>query len=247
MRNKSIRGIVLRKRNVGENDQIVTIYSPPLGKFEASARGARKINSHFGGHLETLNICDFTVYSNGNNYTLTQCQCVNSFKSLKNDLHLSMFTFIISEIFYRMTPSDGHGEDLFLLLLGTISSLGKGRHDLIINSFKIKLLNAAGSLPEISECGECHHKWKKDDIILMDPDGHLTCRQCAPYPELKEEIPFNIIKLLKYITTASYQQIQKINLSESELLKIKKISDTLLRSYINFELKSEKIARQILI
>jgi len=247
MRNQSIRGIVLRKRNIGENDQIVTIYSPPLGKFEASAKGARKINSHFGGHLETLNICDFTVYTNGNNHTLTQCQCINSFKFLKNDLHLSVCTFIISEIFYRMTPSDGHGDDFFLLLLETISSLEKGRHELIMDSFKIKLLNAAGSLPEISECGECRHKWTEDDSIFMDPDGHLTCLQCSPYPGQKEEISFNIIKLLNYITTASYPQIQKINLSERERLQLKKISDILLHSYINLELKSEKIAGQILI
>lgn len=247
MRNQSIRGIVLRKHNIGENDQIVTIYSPLWGKFEASAKGARKINSHFSGHLETLNICDFTVYSNGNRHTLTQCQCINSFKFLKNDLHLSVFTFIISEIFYRMTPSDGHGEDLFLLLLQTISSLEKGKNELIMDSFKIKLLNAAGSLPEISECGECRHKWTNDDTIFMDTDGHLTCRQCSPFTGLKEEINFNIIKLLNYITTASYPQIQKINLSVNERQKLKKISDRLLHSYINLELKSEKIAGQILI
>lgn len=247
MRNQSIRGIVLRKRNIGENDQIVTIYSPPFGKFEASVKGSRKITSHFGGHLEILNICDFGVYSNGNRHTLTQCQCVNSFQYLKNDLGLAMLTFQIAEIFYRMTPSDGHGEDLFILLVKTLTALDCEKKSLIMESFKIKLLNAAGALPEISECAECGKKWEDDNTILMDNDGRMTCRSCAPFSANHEQISYNMIKLLKYLLRTDYEHIKKINLSPKDQNCLKKISDILLHSYINHELKSEKIANRVLV
>ncbi len=247
MRNQSIQGIVLRKRNIGENDQIITIYSPSFGKFEASARGARKINSHFSGHLEILNICNLDIYTNGQRHTITQCQSINSHKYLKDDLHLSMLSFHIAEIFYRMTPSDEHGEDLFLLLLGTLSSLGGCKNPLILESFKIKLLKAAGSLPEISECGECRRKWTCEDAVFMDREGHITCADCVNPSGTKEEIDFNMIKLLNFIASSDYEKIKKISLTSKEQTVLKKISDHLLHSYINLELQSEKIALQMLV
>ncbi len=248
MRNQNIQGIILKKRNFGEYDQFITVYSPTLGKFDALAKGVRRINSSFGGHLELLNICNFNIYKSSYRYTITQCQSINSFKNLKKNLQLSMLAFLISEIFYRMTPSDEHGENLFILIMQTLQSLGGNvKNPLILESFKIKLLQATGNLPDISECSDCHHKWINRDTICLDIHGHIKCLNCSQNNDTKELIGFNIMKLINFIARRPYEEIENISLKQHEHNNLKKLTDIFLHSYIDLELKSEQIARQMLI
>lgn len=236
---------MLKKRNIGENDQIVTFYSPSLGKFEATAKGARKIISRLSGHLEILNICDLEIYDGGGRRIITQCQTVNSFKTLKCELEPAMLTFLVAEIFCRMTPSDGQGEDLFSLLLETLSSLGGDKNILILESFKIKLLKACGALGDVSECGDCRHKWREGDKILLDREGNFTCADCSRDYGPETVLDFKIVKLISYISSSGFEKISLIRLTPKEQFELKKICDRLLHTYTEFEPNSEKIARQM--
>ena len=47
-----VEGIVLRRRNLGEADRLVTILSRDRGKLTVVARGARRPRSRLGGRLE---------------------------------------------------------------------------------------------------------------------------------------------------------------------------------------------------
>ncbi|MGH7737878.1 MAG: DNA repair protein RecO [Candidatus Tyrphobacter sp.] len=49
------RGIVLRARNLGEADRIVTFFSLERGKLDAVAKGIRRARSKMGGRLEFAN------------------------------------------------------------------------------------------------------------------------------------------------------------------------------------------------
>lgn len=48
---------ILRSRDVGEGDRIFTLFGKRRGKFNAIAKGVRKLSSRKRGHLETFNLC----------------------------------------------------------------------------------------------------------------------------------------------------------------------------------------------
>ena len=247
MRYQNIQGIVLRKNNFGENDQYVSIYSPTIGKIDAVAKGSRKICSPFSGHLEIFNICKFQIYKSTHNYIITQCETIQTFKPLKQDLQLSVLSFLLLEIFQKITPSDEHGEGLFNLLSQSLEKLNnKKKSFLIVESFKIKLLKIAGALPDISQCSNCHHKWKDTSSIYISDENHIVCNNCRTNTPCKSVIQFNLMKLINFIANSPYGQIEKITLSSAEKADLRKFSDIFLHTYINCELKSEKIAAQIL-
>jgi DNA repair protein RecO (recombination protein O) len=248
MRYQNVQAIVLKKTNIGENDQYVTLYSPDLGKFDAIAKGSRKIISSFGGHLEVLNICSMQVYKSSHRYTITQCQTLHCFKNLRSNLQLSLLAFLILEIFYRITPTDEQDEELFELVQNTLEMLSKDcKKSLIIESFKIKLLSSIGALPDISECFNCHKKWTETENIYIDDDYKISCKKCICGNDHVEKISFNIMKLINYILNRPIEAIEKINLKKTDELELKKIADHFLQTYLNFDLNSEKIAEQILI
>lgn len=246
MRHLGINGMVLKKQNYGEYDQFITIFSPTLGKIEAVAKGARKIDSPFTGHLELLNICTFELYKKTQNFTIIQCQNQKTFKALRNDFNRTILALLLLEIFQKSTPEEGNGEALFELLETTLNQLEKSQKSfIVIETFKIKLMQLLGILPDISRCSHCSKKWEKISHICIDEDGNLYCKNCQREGGSKESISFNIMKLIHFLTKAEFQGIEKIRLLGEEKKLLQKITNVFLQKYINREIFSEKILTQI--
>lgn len=240
MRHTTSTGIIIRKRNVGEQDQFVTFFSPELGKIEVVARGARKSNSSFTGHIELLNVCEFQVYKSARRSTLTQCQIQQSFKNVRDSLNLTMICFFLTEIFCKVSQPEEQSQELYDLLLETLTHINKDtKNELSIENFKIKILKISGALPDISHCNTCENRWKEDDSIHMNSEGYLFCETCTP--ENINTISFKTMKLLHYLTQQTSKNITNIHLTEKEAKSLKSVTDIFLHNYLATELKSEKI------
>lgn len=239
MRHLNVTGIILKKNNAGEQDQYVTIFSPTLGRVDARARGARKINSSFIGHLEVLNICDFQLYKNQNRYTITQCQIKKSYKNIRETLNQSMLSFHLLEIFLKIAQSEENGDELFELIIQTLNKIDQNqKNHLHIETFKIKMLDIAGALPNISRCGNCDIRWSTESMIHIDDEGHISCFDCLTGNQTL--IPFNTMKLIYYIQQSPFEEIEKIAMSQEDKSILKKVTGILLHNYISSELKTEK-------
>ncbi|PIZ97846.1 MAG: DNA repair protein RecO, partial [Candidatus Levybacteria bacterium CG_4_10_14_0_2_um_filter_35_8] len=55
MNSYKTEGIVIKRRNLGEADKILTIFTKRYGKIQVKAPGIRKINSRRSPHVELLN------------------------------------------------------------------------------------------------------------------------------------------------------------------------------------------------
>lgn len=267
MRNLGITGIITRKTKYSDFHEFITIYSPETGKIDALARGSRKLSSSFIGHLEILNICKFQIYKNGDRYSITQCQIINPFKHIKNNLRSTLHAFTILEIFNRVANGETHQKELFNLLETTLKSINdlnssNPHHTNLENQilfrveiFKIKALALAGSIPTISECAHCGEKWQDKAKIILDNENHFCCKKCqhkgnhSHRHTLSKQSPlkidFNIMKLINYIYHQNYNQLSKISISAEHIQKLKQISDTFLHQYTQKEITSERITQEM--
>jgi len=55
MRGFKTEGIVLKRRNFGEADRILTVFTKDRGKISVLAKGVRRITSRRAGNVELLN------------------------------------------------------------------------------------------------------------------------------------------------------------------------------------------------
>jgi DNA repair protein RecO (recombination protein O) len=240
MRYINTYGVILKKTNFGDYDQYITFFSPDLGKAEAVAKGSRKIKSHFMGHLEPLNICRMQLYESARSLTLTQCQAENNHKHQNENYELSLITMLIVEILQKTLHSKEHGVEIFNLLINTLKTLnGVQKKFIHVESFKIKLLDIMGIIPDTSKCFICEKKWEHKAIIHKNDDNHFFCDSCAPHNLM--QISYNTIKLLHYIIKSSSTNINKIKLSEKDKVELKNIINSFLHPYIGNELKTDKI------
>lgn len=245
MRNLAAEGIILRKQTRGENDHYVTIYSPVLGRIQAVAKGSRKIDSSFTGHLETMNLCQFMLYRNGQYLTITECKTRKSFKNIRDDFERSLLAILLLEIFLKSTSTPEQGQEIFSLVENTLDTLETtNKTTLTIESFKIKLMELLGVMPNIAKCSSCSRRWIETDVVMLDAGGHLWCGECLSEPAKYEQIPFRIVKLVNYIARNNFKNIEKIALTPHEETALKTLSNVFLHNYISTEIVSERILSQ---
>ena len=62
MRNFKTEGIIIKRRDYGEADRILTVMTREYGKLKIKAKGVRKITSRRSAHIELLNHTVFYIF-----------------------------------------------------------------------------------------------------------------------------------------------------------------------------------------
>lgn len=138
-------GIILARRNFGEADRILTIYTKDYGKISAIAKGVRRPKSKKGGHVELGSWCKLFVAKGKNLDLLTEVETkkafgIDNFSNVKANK-----IYHLLELVDSLTQHEQKNQKVFFLLLQYLAEISKGNNfDLISSVFKVKLLSELG-------------------------------------------------------------------------------------------------------
>jgi DNA repair protein RecO (recombination protein O) len=173
------QGIVLRSVKLGEADKILTILTQGSGKVRAVAKGIRRTTSKFGARLEPLTHVSLLLYRGRNLDTVTQCEIIHPFRTVRSDFSLIAAGETMLEAVDKVSEEHERNVRLFLLLLAGLRSLEDRPRDpaAVAESFLLKLLSLSGFHPSLSACAACGtpgpHEW------FAASQGGVVCRNCA--------------------------------------------------------------------
>ncbi len=160
MANYKATGLILKTRDFGESDRIVTILDPDLGKLEAVARGARRTRSRLGGPCQPFSHNQFLLWQGRSLDGIIQCEVLDSFAPLRDDLlklaAASYITELVDEVVREKDPSP----EVFDLTLGTFRWLAEvdaapGPVTHVLRAFEVRLLTLVGLGPSLDSCATC--------------------------------------------------------------------------------------------
>ena len=135
----------MARRNFGEADRILTIYTKDYGKISAIAKGVRRPRSKKGGHVELGSWCKLFVAKGKNLDLLTEVETkkafgIDNFSSTKANK-----IYHLLELVESLTQHEQKNQKVFFLLLQYLDEISKGNSfDLISSVFKVKLLSELG-------------------------------------------------------------------------------------------------------
>lgn len=112
-RSFSCQGIVLKRRNWGEADRMVTVYTDVVGKVTAIAKGARRLSSSKRSLLEPGTQASFQFVNTRSIPLLTQCRLVCSRPYLSSDLQTLVKAHQVLEIIDALTVEHEQNEFVF--------------------------------------------------------------------------------------------------------------------------------------
>lgn len=182
-------GIVMRRRDQGEADRVLTLCTPS-GKVDVLAKGARKVRSRKAGHIELFSRSSF-VLSRVPNYwdIISQAETMDPHARLRSDLLRGTYGRYAIELFDRFFTEGEGGAAVFDLLNHTLTWLCEDDDlGLIARFYEQHLLGLAGFRPELFRCVGEHEERAlllprcesaDDRPYGFDPEqGGGLCREC---------------------------------------------------------------------
>jgi DNA repair protein RecO (recombination protein O) len=138
-------GVILKRKNFGEADRILTIYTKDFGKVTALAKGVRRPRSKKAGHLELGNWCKVFIAKGKSMDLLTEVELKKAFGIADFSESKTNKIFHILEIVHSMTPDHQKNTKIFSLLVSFLYQIAKEKDfNLISSVFKIKLMAELG-------------------------------------------------------------------------------------------------------
>lgn len=144
MRAFKTEGIVLRRRDFGEADRILTVFSLSRGKITVIAKGVRRITSRRAGNVELLNRVAMFLYPGKNFLILTEAESLDTYQKLKEDLTLSTYAFHILELVDRLSAENQENRILYGFLVEVLERLSKNPRQIFVRAFEAKILSDLG-------------------------------------------------------------------------------------------------------
>lgn len=145
MRGFKTEGIILKRRDFGEADRILTVFTL-RGKISIVAKGVRRITSRRAGNVELLNRVSMYLYQAKGMPILTEAESIQNFEKLKADLTLSTVAFHIIEMVDKLTAENQEDRILYQYLVEVLTRLEKNPRQILIRAFEAKLLSHLGFL-----------------------------------------------------------------------------------------------------
>lgn len=200
MRAFKTEGIILKRRNFGEADRILTVFTLQKGKISILAKGVRRITSRRAGNVELLNRVSIFLHQTKGLPILTEASTLDAFQKIKDNLKLSAVAFHILELVDKLTAENQENTRLYSHLIEVLERLERNPRQIVIRAFEAKILTNLGF------------------VSFEQP-------------------------LLRNLTNFSWNEIEKMQISEKEALELEKILRYHLERVIETSLKSRKFLR----
>ncbi|MDS2171726.1 DNA repair protein RecO [Nesterenkonia sp. CL21] len=151
--------LILRTRNLGEADRIITMLTAEHGLVRGVAKGVRRTSSKFGATLEPFMVADVQLVHGRSLDIVTQAVSKGAYGAMiVADYEKYTSAHIMAEAAERLTESDPEdSRPQFRLLHGALSALARGVHapDLVLNSYLLRALSTAGWAVTWTACVAC--------------------------------------------------------------------------------------------
>lgn len=144
MRGFKTEGIILKRRNYGEADRILSVFTLHRGKISVVAKGVRRIKSRRAGNVELLNRAVIYLHQGKGMPILTEAQTLDSFQKIKDNLTLSTYAYHILELVNKLTAENQENRSLYGDLVEVLGWLSKNPRQIFIRAFEAKILSNLG-------------------------------------------------------------------------------------------------------
>ena len=109
-------GFIISRKNYGEADRLVTIYSKDFGKLTVLAKGIRKPKSRKRGALEIFNLIKFSGSKGKSISMINEAEVIESYDSIRKSIRKVALAYFFMELAIKLTREDEHNENIYLLL-----------------------------------------------------------------------------------------------------------------------------------
>lgn len=234
--------IVLKRRDQGEADRVLTVFTPGAGKQQLLAKGVRKVTSRKAGHVELFTHSQFLVAKGSTWDIVTQAETIHAFRPLREDLQRISYGYYVAELVDRFTQEGDENRSLFDLLLATLGWLSRAQDlPLLARFFELHLLALVGYRPQFFQCAHCRADIEPVDNFWSPAAGGVLCPRCGEGlierpgndRSTAEPLSLNGLKVLRFLQTHDWKTCSRLRLTSALHAEVEGV----LQRYILYQLE----------
>lgn len=175
------QAIILKTREVGEADQVVSFFSKDYGRLTLKAPKAKRSKRRFLGMLESFSEHEIVFQERRAGWPqLLRLETIATRTKFREDLGAFSAASYAAELFLRLTQERDANLGLFQLLSAFLDMLlERPLHAKALCRFYIRLLHDLGFSPDWEYCFSCGLPSHSEESFRFDPsEGTLTCSRC---------------------------------------------------------------------
>ncbi|MBC7218027.1 MAG: DNA repair protein RecO [Candidatus Caldatribacterium sp.] len=190
-------GIVLKATDFGEIDRLVTFFTRRRGKFQALAKGARKVGNRFGAALDFFSLSEFLFYTARGMPLVVQGKIQRSFRGLVRTPLRWMAGEYLLHLVDRLFPFEKQEERVLEEILFLWEAFLRSEESIgpLLVRFRLDVAGALGVFPELRKCIHCHRELHNVPSFFSVALGGVVCDACSGrtrelFPLSPEELGF---------------------------------------------------------
>jgi len=180
--------IVVRRADYRENDRMITLFSPTMGRIDALCRGCRRQKSPLMAASELFCAGEYVLYQTSDRATVVSCQVEDTYYGLRNDYERLSHGMYALELCAAAIQPAQENERLFMLLLRALAHLcyGDAQPRRVTAVFLMGMTSLLGFRPQVGRCARCGtpvlQNRTGEEIIIgaFSPEaGGVLCPGCS--------------------------------------------------------------------
>jgi len=232
-----VEAIVLKARNLGEADKVLTLLTKNHGKLDAVAKGVRKIKSKNRGAVQPFSHSRIMLYEGKSMDTVTQCELIAGFPKIRDNLERLAYAGYLTELTAWMLPEKDPQQEVYFLLLTILYYLeaakAKDLIELITRFYEIRLLNLMGYRPELDFCVNCGSHLSNEKVVFSPALGGVLCSACSSQSSQVIPITQGILAVWRLLARIKPGNLNRLRIKTEDLSAL----ENLLQSFMEYQLE----------
>ena len=223
------KGIILKKVDRSEADQLFTLYTEDFGKLDVLGKAIRKISSKLRSGMDTFYLSEIDFIQGKVYKTLTDAVLIERFENVRKDLKKLIIAAKISAALDGLVHDQEPDKRIWKLLLRVFKKLNRADFEtknlnLIYHYFFWNLLSILGYKPELYHCSICQEELKPEKLYFSKKEGGVICQKCFLKESLAKEITPDAVKIIRVILDKNNKNVLKLKIEDKQLKSLEEIS-----------------------
>lgn len=239
-------GIVVGRREIGENSCFIDILTDERGIIEATAHGAKKINSSLLSSASLFAYSTFCLSKNKLRYTVNSAKPKYSFHAVGEDIvKLALASYFAQAVKFCTTSeqrqdvsAQGSESVVRFFAIALFELLGAAERagdspartcETVRSAFELRYSSILGYRPDLTACFNCGCYEPKDSgsMFFLPDRGELVCSECfnREYGGECEKLFAETLSAMRNIVYAPLDRCFKINLTHEAERSLSRITE----------------------
>ena len=214
----TVEGIVVGRRDIGENNCFLDILTSEYGVIEAVAHGVRKQGSKNASATGLFSYSVFCLNKTNLRYSVNSTQPKYSFFGLSADLKKLSLAVYFADVIKYTSAAEQHGGDILRFFAITLYKLEQENADCVVikSVFELRVMSMLGFMPDLRACRSCG-EYAREKMFFSVDENNLFCGNCANETrgadEEALELSSTLLHTMRYVVFSPVEKVYGFALS----------------------------------